>query len=394
MHRPFAPGFTRADQEGIGAVERAPEVWRQHARQNRPVTRVVMLGLDGFPHRAIGPELTPRLWELARRGGRAPDGGVTDLPSSTDPGFCSLLTGCKPATHGVLTTSWRFAKLPDWAGAETPRVPAIFDACRTAGVRTAAIVADDRGLLCTGSADRRWPPDGVIPRGTPLDAHGYPVNAAVLPHLLDAIDDATLGFVFGHINEADTIGHDHGPESEAARECYRATDQVVGTVLDALASRWADTVIVVVSDHDMQPRDASPPVDFMVDGADGLWDAYIPDGGSALIHLEPGVDPDKAGVVLLRIDGVETWVRSNDSLLVAGLKPGRIVAAPRYPTGGFHGAPMTARTVALVGGGNPAVSRIAGAIAARRPHLADWVPTLAPLLGVDLRRADGLDLLR
>jgi arylsulfatase A-like enzyme len=352
-----------------------------------------MLGLDGFPHRAIGPELTPRLWDLARRGGRAPDGGVTDLPSSTDPGFCSLLTGCKPAKHGVLTTSWRFARLPEWAGAETPRVPAIFDACRTAGVRTAAIVADDRGLLCTGSADRRWPPDGVIPAGTALDAHGYPVNAAVLPHLLDAMADSSLGFVFGHVNEADTVGHDHGPESEAARACYRATDQVVGMVLDALASRWADTVIVIVSDHDMQSRTTLPPVDPMAGGADG-WDAYIPDGGSALIHLKPGVDPEQAGAALERIDGVEIWVRATDSVLIAGMKPGRMVAAPRYSTGGFHGAPITARTVALVGGGDPAVRRIAGAIAARQPHLADWAPTVAPLLGIDLGRVDGRDMLR
>ena len=358
------------------------------------MTRVVLLGLDGFPNRAIGPELTPRLWDLAQRGGRAPDGGVTDLPSSTDPGFCSLLTGCRPATHGVLTTSWRFARLPDWAGAQAPRVPAIFDACRAGGVRTAAIVADDRGLLCTDSADRRWPPDGVIPPGTPLDAHGYPVNAAVLPHLLDAIGDPSLGFVFGHINEADTAGHDYGPESDAARACYRATDESVGVVLDALASRWADTVVVIVSDHDMQARDSSPPVDPMTNGTDGGWDAYIPDGGSALIHLKPGVDPEHAGAALLRIDGIETWVRSNDSLLIAGSKPGRIFAAPRYPSGGFHGAPITARTVALVGGGDPVVRRIARAIASRRPHLADWAPTIAPLLGVALGRVDGRDMLR
>jgi arylsulfatase A-like enzyme len=353
-----------------------------------------MLGLDGFPHRAIGPELTPRLWDLAQRGGRAPDGGVTDLPSSTDPGFCSLLTGCKPATHGVLTTSWRFARLPDWAGRETPRVPAIFDACRAAGIPSAAIVADDRGLLCTGSADRRWPPDGVIPPDTSLDSHGYPVNAAVLPHLLDAVADSSLGFIFGHINEADTMGHDFGPESAAARACYRATDQSVGVVIDALGSRWADTVIVVVSDHDMQPRDSSVPVDPMVNAAEGGWDAYIPDGGSALIHLKPGIDPARAGAALLRLDGVQTWVRATDSVLIAGLKPGRIAAAPRYSTGGFHGAPLTARTVALVGGGDPIVGRIAGAIATRRPHLADWAPTIAPLLGVDLGHVDGKDLLR
>lgn len=304
-----------------------------------------------------------------------------------------MLTGCKPATHGVLTTSWRFASLPAWAGVETPRVPTIFDACRAAGVRTGAMVADDRGLLCTGSADRRWPPDGVIPPGTALDAHGYPVNAAVLPHLLAAIADPSLGFIFGHVNEADTIGHDKGPESEAARACYRATDQLVGVLLDALASRWSDTVIVIVSDHDMQSRDASAPVDPMASGS-GEWDAYIPDGGSALVHLKPGVDPEQAGAALGRIDGVETWVRSIDSLLIAGLKPGRICAAPRYSTAGFHGAPITARTVALVGGGDPAVSLISGAIAARRPHLADWAPTVAPLLGVDLGHVDGRNLLR
>jgi hypothetical protein len=31
---------------------------------------------------------------------------------------------------------------------------------------------------------------------------------------------------------------------------------------------------------------------------------------------------------------------------------------------------------------------------AHRPHLADWAPTLAPLMGVDLGHVDGRDLLR
>ena len=356
------------------------------------MTRVVLLGLDGFPHRAIRADLTPRMWDLAQRGGRAPAGGTTDLPSSTDPGFCSLLTGCKPATHGVRTTSWRYARLPGWVGVETPRVPAIFDACRAAGVRTAAMVADDRALLCTGSADRRWPPGGVIPHGIPLDAHGYPMNAAVHPHLMNAITDDSLGLVFGHLNEADTIGHDQGPESEAAQACYRETDRLVGELLDALVGRWADTIVVIVSDHDMQSRTALAPIDPMTSEADGRWDAYVPDGGAALVHLLPGVDPQRAADALLRIDGVETCEIANDSLAIVGAKPGRIFAAPRYSAGGFHGAPVTARTVALVGGGHEAVKPIADAIQRTRPHLADWAPTLAPLLGIDLGRVDGLNL--
>ena len=35
---------------------------------------------------------------------------------------------------------------------------------------------------------------------------------------------------------------------------------------------------------------------------------------------------------------------------------------------------------------------LADAIQRTRPHLADWAPTLAPLLGIDLGRVDGLNL--
>jgi len=260
-------------------------------------------------------------------------------------------------------------------------------------VRTAAVVGDDRGLLCTDAADVRWPPAGVIPQGTTLDAHGYPANAVVRPHLLAAVTDPGNHLVFGHLNEADTVGHDHGPESEAARDCYAATDAAVGEILDATGNRWRDTVVVIVSDHDMQGRDASPPIDLMRDAQDGLWDLVVPDGGAALVHLLPGTDDDTAGRTLEQIDGIASWSPANGSLLIAGAKPGRIFAAPQYPVGGFHGAPVTARTVAIVGGGHPSVGRIAGSLGRRRPHLADWAPTLASLLGIDLPQADGASLL-
>src|SRR4029077_12378735 len=151
----LVPLLARAHQQFIGALERFTESRREHAGQNRPMTRVILLGLDGFPHRAVTAALTPRMWDLAQRGGRAPAGGITDLPSSTDPGFCSLLTGCKPASDGVRTTDWRFATLHEGARFEPAPIPTIFDAFRPAGIRTAAVFAVDRVLLCTGSADVR-----------------------------------------------------------------------------------------------------------------------------------------------------------------------------------------------------------------------------------------------
>jgi arylsulfatase A-like enzyme len=332
------------------------------------------------------------MWAFAAEGGRAEQGGVTDLPSSTDPGFCSLLTGCYPRSHGVRTTAWRFAALPAWAGLEKPRVSTIFDACRASDIRTVAAMSDDRGLLCTGSADVIWPPDNAIPAGTALDAHGYPANSALRPHLLKAAADASVGFFFGHVNEADTVGHDHGPESPQARECYAATDKLVGEVLDALKASWRETLVIIVSDHDMQARTETAPVE-VADGESSLWDGVIPDGGAALVHLRPGVERPTARKALMAIDGIESCMAADDSVMIVGARPGRIFAAPELPRGGFHGAPATARTVALVGGGHPAAKRIAATITRRRPHLADWTPTIGAVLGATVRRADGESLL-
>lgn len=331
------------------------------------------------------------MWAFATEGGRAKDGGYTDLPSSTDPGFCSLLTGCFPRTHGVRTTAWRFASLPPWAGLEKPRVDSIFDACRASNLRSVAAMSDDRGLLCTGSADLIWPPGNSIPKDTPLDAHGYPLNSAVRPHLLEAAADQSVSFFFGHVNEADTVGHDHGPESDEARECYAATDLLVGEVLDALQPGWRDTLVIIVSDHDMQARTETPPID--LSGENEHWDGVIPDGGSALVHLRPGVDRAMARRALMSVDGIESCTPADESVMIVGARAGRIFASPVLPAGGFHGAPVTARTVALVGGGHPAAQRIAGTLERRRPHLADWAPTISAVLGTTIRRADGYSLL-
>jgi arylsulfatase A-like enzyme len=334
------------------------------------------------------------MWAFASEGGRARDGGYTDLPSSTDPGFCTLLTGCFPRSHGVRTTAWRFAKLPAWAGLEKPRVATIFDACRASGIRSVAAMSDDRGLLCTGSADVVWPPGNAIPAGTPLDAHGYPLNSAVLPHLLEAAADPSVGFFFGHVNEADTFGHDHGPESSQARECYAATDHLVGEVFDALAPTWRETLVIIVSDHDMQARTDTPVIDLADgNGSAGLWDGVIPDGGAALVHLRPGVDRGAARKALMAVDGIENCLAADDSVMIVGAQAGRIFASPALPAGGFHGAPATARTVALVGGGHPAARRIAATLERTRPHLADWAPTIGAVLGATIRRADGASLL-
>jgi Type I phosphodiesterase / nucleotide pyrophosphatase len=351
--------------------------------RNPHPARVILLGLDGFPRAALSPRRTPHLWSLGVAGGLAVEGGRAALPASTYPSFASLLTGRLPAGHRVWSTAINRVA-PAWAGDTRVGVSTLFDVCRAYGLRSAAIQGDHllHEVLRTEAADVRWPPDGTLLPGTPLDLHGYAANAAVRPHLLAAVADASLAFVFGHLNEVDSLGHERGPDHADTLAGCAETDAIVGEVVDTLRSTWDRTIVVVVSDHDMERRNAAfEPIDLMaIDGVRDLVDDVWPDGGAALVHIRPAVEPVRAVAAIERIEGIVEMSRMSHDVLVAGAGPGRVFRSERYSAGGYHGGPTTARPLAIVGGGHPAVAGFAAALRCHAPHLADWAPRIAGLL--------------
>jgi len=357
------------------------------------MTRVVLLGIDGCPPEMVSPDTMPCLAGL--RDGLSVR-GEAPLPSSTYPCFGALLTGCLPAHHGVRTTARRPGAVPGWAGEERVAVPTLFDACRAAGLRSAAIQGDHLllSVLRAGRATFMWPPDGQPPADRPLDAHGYTTNEALRPHLLRAAADPEVDFVFGQINEGDTLGHDLGPDAAATLASYAGADRLIGEVLDLLRPRWSETVVIVVSDHGMERRTDRPPIDVLSSArARQIVVDALGDGGAALLSVRPRIDPRDVGHALAEVPGLEGWSAVGNALVVAAAAPGWIFSAPRLPANGFHGGPATARTIAAVTGGHPAVPMIARGLAARRPHLTDWAPTIAGILGLELPATDGRSLL-
>ncbi len=357
--------------------------------------RVVLLGIDGCPIHLVSPAVTPRLWSLRGAGGLTLEGRAP-LPSSTYPCFGTLLTGCLPGRHRVRTTASRPGAVPGWGGEVRVAVPTLFDVCRAAGLRSAAVQGDHllHAVLQTEAAGMTWPPGGRVPPEVPRDAHAYPTNDAVRPHLLAAAADPAVDFLFGQLNEGDTLGHDLGPDDPATRASYRRADRIVGEVLDALGPLWQDTLVVIVSDHGMEPRTDRPPIDLLAAPEVAVVAVdVVGDGGAALVRVRDGVGERAAGRVLGEVPGVAGWSDCGDGVVLAAALPGWIFSAPRLRPRGYHGGPATARTLAAVTGGHAAVPRIARALAARPPHLADWAPTTAQVLGLKLPGADGRSLL-
>jgi len=357
--------------------------------------RVLLLALDGFPHRMVGPELTPTLWQLALGGGRAPDGGRAPLPSTTYPGFASLLTGASTEIHRVRTTFGREGAAPGWASDRQVAVPTILDACRAAGMGAVAVMGDQKlvGVLRTGDVALPWPVGALLPDSAALDAFGYLRNDAAWPAMIEAIRDPGNRLLFCHLNEADTVGHLHGPESGEARDCYRSTDRVVQRLLDTIRTTWSRWLVIVVSDHDMEERSAAEGVDPMsLPGIDAIAEDWMEDGGSCWLKLRPGVDAADVDRVLSTRPEATGWRLYRDRVLLMG-HPGVAWHAGAVPLLGIHGGPATRRTVAIVGGGHTSVGPLARRVNGSAPELRDWSPTIAALLGIQLPSADGLDLL-
>ncbi len=367
--------------------------------KNERPARVLLLCLDGFPPEAIRPDLTPNLWEAIRAGGWAPEGCVCPLPSATYTCHATLLTGQLPAIHGVwsgLAAHPRPGVVPGWAGEKVTQARTLFDACQQAGLRSAAVTGDQylHGVLRTHAATIAWPPGGVAPASLDRCAFGYLTNRAVLPQVLRAARDTNLAFVFAHLNEGDTAGHQWGPADPKALDCYRATDAAVGEIISVLADEWHRTVVMIVSDHGMVKGTTEPPVNLDDGPAAAVIEAVQPEGGSALVLLRSGVEPDAGREALAAVSGVasvELW-ESRVALVVA--EQGRRFGggeSPAYP--GFHGGADAAAALAIVTGGHPIVPLIAAALVERRPHLADWAPTAAAVLGISLPNAVGKPLI-
>ncbi len=362
--------------------------------------RVVLLSLDGFNHGAVSRALTPRLWALRAAGGWAPDGGICDLPAVTYVSHATLATGVQPITHG-LTSNLAAAPIPGivpgWAGEARVRTPTLFDVLHGAGLHTAANCGDQHLVRIMGAqrADVVWPAGGVLPDGTPTCPSGYALNEAVREPLREALADTRLSFIFGHLNETDTWGHRLGPDHPDTRRAYRATDAIVGEIVDHLRTAWDRLVLIVLSDHGMEPVLDARPIDLLAYKAvQQTFAAVVPDGGVALARVRDGVSVVAAGSALWDVAGVSAWCELRPGVLLVTGDPGVRFASPSARSvRGVHGGPGTTTTLALVSGGHPAVRRLATAIAERPPHLADWAPTMAGLLGMAFPSAEGRNLL-
>lgn len=343
--------------------------------------RVVFIVLDGMPAPSVERDVTPQLGAWCSASGTTPHTVPGVLPATTYPNHATFVTGVAPGEHGiignhVLCEDGRFRP----ARTLGPAVPTIFDAATEAGVTSVLVVGDQElvGVMGGASAGSHWPPGGRVPVGAATDAHGYLEDDETLPVLLRAIA-SDVDLVVGQLNAPDTAGHVHGPDSETAREIYRATDARLGAVRAVVEARRDDgTVVMIVSDHALEAVGIDTPID-LTPALDGTGLTWFPEGSAALVY---GKHPD-LDAILRGVEGLAGATEVAPGVRVVWGDPGRWLCFDGIEgEPGTHGSPRTAVQLAAVVGSHPAVGELDTRIRCNGFDARSWAGEIRRLLAL------------
>ncbi len=331
--------------------ERPPSPQTAHSRRftqrsagaRADIRHVILISVDGMmPETYLNPDAhglkVPTLREIVRRGAYS-EGARGVFPTVTYPSHASMITGCNPGTHGIVTNHpfdplGRLPRAWRWY-TEDIRVPTLWDVARTKGLTTAIVFWPvSVGARATAYVPEFW-------RRAPGTAEDAKLNFAIsTPGLLDAVakrfpnfranflppaakDEAltdiavhvieTLqpNLMLMHIYEVDHWQHFEGLFTGRALLALENADQQIARVIAAAkkAGAWNQTVLVVVSDHGFAAvrQRVRPEAWLREKGLVALdengkiidWKAYLlADSGGAYVYVKDKQDQQTRRIVL------------------------------------------------------------------------------------------------
>jgi predicted AlkP superfamily pyrophosphatase or phosphodiesterase len=229
-----------------GAV--APGAQRQNVS---PI--LILISIDGFRADYLARFHPPVLSHLAADGVRS-EGLIPQFPSKTFPNHYTLVTGLRPAHHGIVSNTMvapdipgRFSMSnheavsdPRWWGGEP-----MWNTVERQGLVAAAMFWPGSEAPINGRFATYWKRfDDTFP------------NAARVAQILDWLrlpEGRRPSFLTLYFSDVDSVGHDEGPDSPAMGAAVARVDEAIGVLIDGVKALGLEGRVryVVVSDHGM-----------------------------------------------------------------------------------------------------------------------------------------------
>ena len=317
----------------------------QRSSQNQPAgqpqprrdAHVIMISIDGLvPEYYVEPARlglrVPNLLKM-KLGGAYAEGVEGIFPTVTYPAHTTLITGVRPAIHGIIQN--RIFEAPtdpqtrEWYWfAEALKTESLWSMAKKAGLVTANVgwpvtvgadidysvpeIADPAGTTQSGKRTAQYSTPGLLAKalenGSGGDNSTDGRRTAISEYI---INTHKPNLMLIHLLALDDAHHKNGPRSAAAIECTERMDAYIGRIIEATrkAGIFDQTTFFLVSDHGFADvnRKFEPGVVLVKNklitlGPDGKptdWKAAAwPAGGSCAIVLRDPNDRETAAKVI------------------------------------------------------------------------------------------------
>ena len=258
------------------------EPFRTEVEARTADRHVVVISIDGLgPEYYLEPErygLSMPNLEALRDNGSYARGVVSQYPSLTYPSHVSMVTGTRPGMHGIVENTM-FAPLTGSAApyllASAIRVQTIWDAAQAAGLTVGAV---GWPVTVGASIDYLIPEIYPVPKGRSmldvvregstrglLEAATEEVGIDIVnrqsdPVERDRFNTAAAIYILRqykpnlmllHLSHTDSAQHDYGKHAPQVLNAFRSTDAHLGEILAVIEKIGirATTTIVVTGDH-------------------------------------------------------------------------------------------------------------------------------------------------
>jgi len=229
---------------------------------------------------------------------------TTVAPSTTGAALTSITTGRPPAEHGIVGYRMRagthILDVLRWQTADgRPPTPASMAPIAPFGGRRVPVVT--RGEFArTGFTEAHMRGARIV---------GWRTTATLVEHCRRLVGSGER-FVYAYYDGIDRVAHEYGLRDEFLVRELRATDDLVGTLLDVLPP---DVAVAVTADHGQVHFESVLDLDALA----GQIEAYAGDGRFRYLYAAPG------GAESLRVRaeqefGEVAWVFGRDELFEGG----------------------------------------------------------------------------
>lgn len=420
--------------------------------QNKKAKYVILVSIDGFrPDFYKDPAWsTPHLQQLAKQGVFAQ--GVNGVfPTVTYPSHTTLITGVTPSQHGIL---YNTQFVPGGEGGqwytESKQIQAqtLWDAVKKAGLKSAAVSwpvsvgapvdynipeiwskenpSDRRGATARYATPKGLFEEAVANATGQMQINDYNLSSPSMDQNLARIAGYIIrtykpNLLTIHLPCTDGAQHAEGRESDLLRRIIAGADNAIGILQDALqkAGIKDSTVMIISGDHGFVNTHSglSPNVWLAKKGLTGKpgakddWKAwFVPTGGAAFLRLKNNKDVATLQQVRQMLEELPEGYKKlfriieKPELVKSGADPEAVLALAAVQGITFNAATTGEEFRPSKGGTHgyyPDFYEIQTGFIANGPgvkkggilpvmSLTDVAPTIAYILGIELKQATGV----